>query len=102
MGLGLLALVAFAARGARRRSGGVKSNVSEPNAAPESAASLEAARALFTRAPCACGASIAEDSVQFTKVRLGGQLLHAARADCGDCSQRRHAYFCLPEDVREA
>lgn len=97
MGLGLLALVAIVARSARKRRSAPKHTPDVPSV-PESASSLDAARAMFTRSPCTCGASISEGAVQFTKVRLGDRILHAARADCEACAVRRHAYFSLPDD----
>lgn len=100
LGVGLFALVGLVVRSARRRR-----NESQPDSAPPAPAlaqSLQAARVALTDEPCACGAALAESEVQFTKVRLDGRLLHAARIDCSACDRSRRRYFSLPDGARDA
>lgn len=99
LGIGLLAAIGFLVTVARR---GNRRRRSEPTESETwtcvPAVSLEAARADFTLERCECGSELSHADVQFTKVRLDGRTLHAARVDCRHCEHRRRGYFDLPDE----
>ncbi len=59
--------------------------------------SLEEARKVFVRVPCACGADFAEASIEFSTLAFQGRTLLAGRAGCSHCQRQRRSYFALPE-----